>query len=232
METLLDIDRLVFEPPELGADLYLPGLPGADSRTGDRSPYGNVGVITGAVWKRLPGGLWYLQFDGLDDHVNCGKGKCFDLSGPVTVAAWINIAGSGYRTVIGDYDAAPSKAQFLVDVKNSNQLRFCSERSGSLEVVSNRVIPVGSWAHIAAARFSADGAIHLFINGVLDNTGTSEPAKIATFAEVGNTSVGRPGDYAGSYFNGGIALLRVYCRALSALEIQNSFNLERRLFGV
>ena len=77
MKTLLDrdIDELIFDPPELGSVLYLTGLPCGGSKIYDRSPYGNHGTITGATWKRLPSGLWYLDLDALDDYVDCGVVK-------------------------------------------------------------------------------------------------------------------------------------------------------------
>ncbi len=35
----------------------------------DRSGYGNHGTITGAVWTKLPSGLWVLRYDGIDDFL-------------------------------------------------------------------------------------------------------------------------------------------------------------------
>ena len=54
MKTRLDKDELVFNPPELGCVLYLPGLPGGGSRIHDRSPYANNGTVAGATWRHLP----------------------------------------------------------------------------------------------------------------------------------------------------------------------------------
>ena len=60
MQGLLERDKIVLNPPALGTVLFLSGLPGSGNRIYDRSPYGRLGVITGATWKRLPSGLWYL----------------------------------------------------------------------------------------------------------------------------------------------------------------------------
>ena len=81
MKTLLDKEDLIFNPPQLCCVLCLPGLPGAGSKIYDRSPYGNVGTIVGANWVRLPGGLWCLNFDGADDHVDFGTTPSLDITG-------------------------------------------------------------------------------------------------------------------------------------------------------
>jgi len=91
MKTLLDKEELVFNPPELGCVLSLPEFPGGGSRIYDRSPYGNIGTITGAGWQRLPGGLWCLSFDGTDDYVNCGNKSSLDITGAITLETWVKV---------------------------------------------------------------------------------------------------------------------------------------------
>ena len=90
MKTLLDRDRLVFEPPQPGCVLYLPGLPGGGNKLYDRSPYANVGTITGATWKRLPSGLWYLDFDGTDDYLDVGQDSSLMPTTSLTIELWLN----------------------------------------------------------------------------------------------------------------------------------------------
>ena len=89
MKTLVDRDILVFEPPEPGCVLYLPGLPGGGGKIYDKSSYGNHGTITGAAWKRLPTGLWCLSFDGSDDYVNCGNSESLSIPDAITIKAWV-----------------------------------------------------------------------------------------------------------------------------------------------
>ena len=88
--------------PPIGCVLDLPGLPGNGSYSYDRSPYGNHGTIIGAVWKRLPSGLWCLDFDGLDDNVNCGNASAFDITGSFSAWIWL------YRDVGGFFSARSS----------------------------------------------------------------------------------------------------------------------------
>ena len=46
----------------------------------------NDGSVSGAAWVT---GDRSLSFDGTDDSVNCGSDDTLDLSGPLTVSAWV-----------------------------------------------------------------------------------------------------------------------------------------------
>lgn len=99
MKTMLDVDELVFNPPELGCALYLPGPSGGGSKIYDRSPYGNAGTITGATWTRLPSGLWVLSFDGNDDYVDFGSHPSL-LSDVLTIEAWYQYEAQDYSPLV------------------------------------------------------------------------------------------------------------------------------------
>ena len=53
----------------------------------DRSGNGNDGTIVGAQWITRRSG-YCLEFDGIDDYVDCGHGASLDLTGAVTLEAW------------------------------------------------------------------------------------------------------------------------------------------------
>lgn len=84
--------------PDANTVLWLPGQDDPQSSTiRDRSGNGNNGAITGAVWTQTGQGLWYLDFDKVDDVVDCGSdasiANLFDGGG--TAIAWINPGSSG-----------------------------------------------------------------------------------------------------------------------------------------
>ena len=102
MKTLIDVDEQVFSPPEPGNVLYLPGLCGGSNKIYDRSPYANIGTITGATWGKTPGGVWCLSFDGSDDCVNCGNDASLDIADAITIEVWLKLpsAPSGWSRVM------------------------------------------------------------------------------------------------------------------------------------
>ena len=61
---------------------------GAGAVLHDKSGNGNHGTIHGATWVKLGDGH-ALRFDGENDYVDCGESKSHDISGPITLEAWV-----------------------------------------------------------------------------------------------------------------------------------------------
>lgn len=229
MKTMLDVDELVFSPPELGCVLYLPGPSGGGSKIHDRSPYGNTGTITGATWKRLPSGLWVLSFDGTDDYVTCGTSPNLLITGDAarTGEAWIKLntlGGAGGRNVLS-YGVGTT----------SNMVQFGIDSAGYLALylyandhVSSTIVSLGDWHHIVFTL--VETTTKLYLDGNLVSTKTDHTT-INTLADSVTFKVGCRYD-TNWKFDGLIALLSFHRGALSALEIQNHFQREKHLFGV
>ncbi len=215
--------------PPIGCVLDLPGLPGGGNKIYERSPYGNIGTITGATWKRLPSGLWYLDFDGQDDYVSCGTDTSLNPTDAVTCEAWVN------SDSIGDYDIVITK---MSDNAFNNGYHLFLHGVGGMRFSINNYVTdsatiayteTGEWHHIVGTYNKNLGSnqINIYKDGMSGTPGTYSTA-IATPSR--NLKIGF--DSGASYWDGGIALVRIYNRALSALEIQNHYQQEKQLFGV
>jgi hypothetical protein len=69
----------------------------------DISGNGNDGKIVGAVYVPSPRGK-ALRFDGKDDYVNIGNAPSLNLTGDLTIIAWIKpteLSGNN-RIILGD----------------------------------------------------------------------------------------------------------------------------------
>lgn len=227
---------VLFTPPTLGTNLALTGLPGGGSKIHDRSPYGNHGALIGATWKRLPSGLWVLRFDGTDDYVSVPDHESFSNPGSqLTVIIWAlrDVVGS-YHTLIGNYWDATGRA-YYINISSTNKASFSVGTGGGTSgetksITGSTSIPAGAYYQIAGVY---DGVnLRLFVNALSDAT---------PVAQTGNVYNGTLPLFIGAYQDNGspadfhkgeIALPRIYNRALSALELQNSFNREKHLFGV
>ena len=231
MQGLLERDKIVFSPPALGTTLFLSGLPGRGDKIYDRSPYGHLGTIVGAAWRRLPSGLWYLDFDGVDDYLK------FDVAVPaflpttaLSVGLWMkNDTSEASTRIISMSGADNRKGWFLKAATNTavfsihNNLAYVNSTSTSLTI--------REWHFVAAVYNKID--LRVYAEGVLASTPTAETANIAYTASAALHIGVREGLTAGEFFDGGIALPRVIRGyAWSATEIQNSFNQEKHLFGV
>ncbi len=232
MKTLIDNDTLVYSPPDPGCVLYQPSLPGGSNRIHDRSPYGNHGTITGAVWTRVPSGLWFLSFDGVDDLVECADADCLDITDNITVIVWLKRSGTNHRDIIiakrgGGAGNVGYEFEITVDTGHVDQLQLgYQDNSGNWDDKQYSQSTIDTkWHQVASTR--TPPKIRYFVDGKLDNE------NIPSYAmEVQNSHCLRIGAISGvAYLAGGMALLRIYNRVLSALEIQNAFNREKSLFG-
>ena len=239
MKTLLDKEVLIFNPPQLGCVLSLTGLPGGGSKIYDRSPYGNIGTITGATWVRLPSGLWCLSFDGGDDYVDCGNANSLRITGSLTLAAWVKPAGNNTnKDIIGnvDYVALPYLG-YRLTLGATSDIEFRVEGGGETRVNAQILAPYSAdeWIQLVAVYDISVPTLYLYKNGV-DTEGTISGTIPSSLNSVDHNVYIAAGENNGSaidyFFNGPIALPRVYNRVLSALEIQNHFNREKHLFGV
>lgn len=241
MKTMLDIDKLVFSPPDLGCSLYLTGLPGGGSKIHDRSPYGNHGTVTGAVWKRLPSGLWCLNFDGSDDYVDCGSDNSLEIgTNGWSVNVWLKVpSDSNYRVILNSmvvFATNSSKGYYLYLGNDDTRVSW-GVSDGTTRIQNYVVSPItlkdNTWHHIVATFNSTTDTVKLYVDTTEIGSDTSG-TPLGTIINDRQPEFGR--DYgSGSpryYFLGLLALPRVYNRALSALEIQNCFNQEKHLFGV
>ena len=234
MKTLLSEDSLVFDPPGLGRVLYLPGLPGGSSKIHDRSPYGNVGTITGATWKRLPSGLWYLYFDGTDDEVDCGNNAVFrPTSGDLAVEIWVkpDATQNDYANIVSVHYNGWALEQ---NGSNVNQYYFEYFNGTSWEGQSTlTTLTADIWQHFFVQKRGT--AMEHFLNGVL-SASESGVSDILSYNGTHSLFIGRRSNPTptppATYWGGGLALVRVYLRSFSALDVQNSFNREKHLFGV
>jgi len=231
MKTLVDREDLLFSPPELGCVLYLPGSPGGDSRICDRSPYGNHGTITGATWVRLPSGLWCLSFDGTDDYAATGYKTSLNPATAITIELWIKAnssAGYPYFNGRGYFNQG-----FSLNLGNSKLYFWVKTTDGNLTVASESTLNTGVFYHIVGTYDSAGGSnnMKVYINGVLDAQDNLTGAIVPFTSYSMGAYLGRA-DTAGSYFDGLLAAVCLYNRALTALEVGNHFNQEKHLFGV
>jgi len=186
----------------------------------DRSGNVNDGKVHGAQWVRIGDG-YALRFDGKDDYVDCGNGPSLDISGPVTLEAWI-YPESLPRPEAGI--AGKFFGSYLLTQTERSVWWYITNGANHL----HSPIKIGAWQHIAA---TFDGkTMRLYVDAKPDSVRQS---KFETVNKGGNFMIGCvAGDptatdpaYRGTtYFKGMIDEVRVYARVLSEKEITSHYN--------
>ena len=113
-------------------------------------------------------GEWSVASDGSGDNLSIAYNSALDITqGDYTVEFWI------YRTVGGVQleviNQRGSTIGWLVRINSNNTIVF-GYAGGGATVTSVGTIPINEWVHVAGTR--EGNTPRVFINGVLDNTGS------------------------------------------------------------
>ena len=190
----------------------------------DRSGNENHGKIHGAKWVKLKKGC-ALQFDGADDTVDCGAGKSLDITGPLTLQAWIRPAAAkeGERGIAGKFFESYLLTYYYKDGKS-----YFYISSGGNPV--SAPVEINTWTHVAG---TFDGTtMHFYVNGRKAQTKKSlfrtvkHGKNFLIGCIIGDPAAADPNLRKSSVFKGFIDDVRVHNSALSQKQIVQYFNIE------
>jgi hypothetical protein len=146
-----------------------------------------------------------FSFDGVDGYVDVPALTTLNFPAAFTIGGWVKA-----NSLPGDIAVlAGMPGSYQMDIRNNGVVTF---GNSGLMVDSDSALGTGDFYHVAATFES--GSVNIYINGVLDKTGTT-----TTYSgEERSFQIGGFGAH-GSYFNGLIDDLVVYNRALIPSEI-------------
>lgn len=183
----------------------------------------NDGAIDGATWTtgQLGGAL---DFDGSNDYVSIPHDPALNITGDITIAAWISFARAGvYEGIVTKCVGSGSRNvpyDFRTHDLSEPQLAFVrADASGHERVYSKAYIPTGQWHHVLVR--VENNVPDFYVDGII--TGKYVDT-VFTKTPTGNTEpvlIGRRDD--GLYFGGIIDDVIIFNKALSAEEIQQLY---------
>jgi hypothetical protein len=159
-----------------------------------------------------------IVLDGVDDYVDCNNNSLFDITGYITVAAWIKLNQGGLDQKIAanqDGTAGGYKMSMFNDDRAEFEIRTSANTAIlNRNVAGGTVLQTDVWYHVAGV-YSEGNYIRTYVNGKLDRElVTTEILGSSTGALV----LGRE-PFGANYFNGQMDDLRIYDSALSKEEI-------------
>ncbi len=193
----------------------------------------NDGTVYGAQWTTGKIGNWALDFDGVSNYVEIANNSSLTPHDKITISFWLYNRG-GQNAGIYKYASCPDVAgspgksrAYYVQVSDSTgkaQLKIFSSVGTYDDIVSNGVVSLNDWHHIAARFYQGQAAI--YIDGQLDNSTTMSVSSIMDDAHP--LTIGGYWDYCSgdnfvSRLNGTIDDVRIYNGALSGGQIQQLY---------
>ncbi|MCH8874856.1 LamG domain-containing protein [candidate division KSB1 bacterium] len=151
-----------------------------------------------------------------------------DITGPITIAAWVNFDSfSGDRVIVAKWDPSANQSYFFGNNTDSNELIFFVSDDGSsfsyAEVSTNAALATGTWYHVAATWNSTDGA-KLYKNGTLLTMSPFGSNISAIYSGNESLKIGATEATATSFFDGRTDEVRVSNKARSAEWIAAQYN--------
>ena len=200
---------------------------GSGTSAADASGSGLAGTLTnGAGWGagRNAGAV---LLDGVNDFVELGNPALLQLTGSMTVSAWVNSAAFpvddaaivSKRASVGyQLDTTVDRGPRTIGFKLTNSSGGSMFRYGATALQAN------TWYHVTGVYNAATSELHVYLNGQLDD-GTLLGTVTATQQNSSaNVNIGRRPGTNSFNLNGRIDDARIYNRALTPTEIQADMN--------
>ena len=178
----------------------------------DRSGYNNHGTLTTmdptSDWV-LKSGVWGLDFDGVNDHVQLSFNNLSVANlQSFTISAWVNFTAGGVQTTIYSETSTSSTVPFIqlrINTTNVLACQFRNSANTTLTLSGGPTLNDGLWHHVAVRRDGASG--ELLVDGIVVSSGpvptgsyVTNAATIGAFRRTTTTN----------YFSGVIGEVHVY----------------------
>ncbi|HEY0709926.1 MAG TPA: LamG-like jellyroll fold domain-containing protein [Polyangia bacterium] len=196
---------------------------GRGSTTYDLSGNGNNGTVVGGApfTADVPASMpiddaGALVFDGTSQYVDLGAPAGLNVSGQITMAAWVKInATDGFRNILshGASDS-PERDTFLRIYGGEYRVGTWYSPTDTYASYAMPGGDVGTWVHLVGVN---DGTTwRLYRNGVQVAT---QAGSAGAYTATANWRIGAQGSSASRFFSGSIDDVRIYNRGLTANEV-------------
>ncbi|NOX48846.1 MAG: T9SS type A sorting domain-containing protein [Chlorobi bacterium] len=167
-------------------------------------------------------GQYGLGFDGLDDYVNCGNDASLDITGNITIEAWVYstaINQNNWNRIV-EKDWATSYYLGSGDGASTNAIAFGMDPNANQNNVvqtSDNVLNLNVWHHVAG---TWDGStLTIYVDGVL---AASMPWVNPADGSTNNTLIGAYYGAEPHFFDGSLDEVRIWDVSLTQAQIREN----------
>lgn len=160
-----------------------------------------------------------LDFDGTDDLIDIDNPASLQITGAMSLAAWVKIDSFASNGRIVDKQGNRNHRGWSLNIESlgdKGAFQIAEGPSSCKIVNTNRSLPAGEWVHLVGV-YEPGVSLKIYVNGSLDNTVTSGVPGSQYNSPI-NVMIGaRPDSLC--HFDGMIDDVRIYNRVLSDSEI-------------
>ncbi len=227
--------------------VYTPMLKGGDSKVKNYANVDTGGAITGAIWKRLPSGLWYLDYDGIDDRTLWAQNDITNIPGALSVSIWVKLdvaiasQPDTVVTLVSKQATSQTNRNFALRITKATDVLDFNGRNaaGDGYIFESAVAAVGAtylddliWHKITGVWNRANTTSLIFIDAVARSTDAGQTDADLYTAANGYMDIANSRGQADTFLDGGATLLDLQAKALSAEEEADYYGWQRQIVGV
>lgn len=162
------------------------------------------------------GNKYSLSFDGSNDFMSVTQDSAINISGDITLSAWVNrTSTSGYNAIFTKRQVGGSM-NYQLTIDNSNGQLGLGHSGGSWVYNTTTTLSTSTWYHVAVTVSS--GTAQFYVNGVAEDSFTGVSITSTTQDLIIGATVGY------NYFGGNIDEASIFNSALSAPNIATIYN--------
>ncbi len=184
---------------------------GSGNTVHDSSGNGNTGTIHGASWTTgSPDGSKALAFNG-SSYVTIPANASLNITGVITVEAWINPSSfGGIRRIVSQDGSGPSDNHFYLAL-DGDKISFAVFTNAWRKVIGSTTLHAGTWYHVAGVYTGNKLRVYLndHLEGELSSSGAIGQGQATVGVIIGANSAGAQG------FQGKIDEVKINAAALS-----------------
>lgn len=202
----------------------------------DLSRNGNSGsLVNGPIFDST--NLGSIVFDGVNDNVTTTKNLGANPLPTHSISVWFKTSvASGYK-IIGIENAQTGTGAGNYDrniyVGTNGKLYYGVFSGGIVTITSSMSVIDNTWRNVTAVA-TGTNVIKMYINGVLDATGTGNgfPSYATSYIRIGSYVLTSWPNSNTGFFNGSISNVQVYDRVLSDQEILQNYEGLKSRYGL
>lgn len=159
-------------------------------------------------------------FDGNGDYIDCGNAASVNITGSLTISAWLfALDFNDARGIVSKSPLPPidDAYQLVAGPYVPSDLNFLNSDFGYL-------VPTLTWVHVVSVFDSSSQTISLYANGSLDTTLSVAFSSIGTSSDNLCLGTHRPAFTPNWSWNGTLDEIGIWNRALTSSEISNIYS--------
>ena len=194
-------------------------------------------LVNGPVFSTANGGV--INFDGVNDYVDCGNSSAFNQTNALTLSTWAKINSfASTNTLIGKQWCYGNQYSYSLAIDTQGKLQFYYSLDGGYcggtfaSYISSNPISTNTWYNIVLS--FTNTSVKLYLNGQLIS-GIQTGINTSLYVSNSPVLLGIYRNLSGTYsdaLNGSMGSVKIYNRSLSDTEILQNFNVTKSRFGL